>query len=165
MQPFIETSLVVVTTAMMQQHTLLQASSRSSAASYLNTRPSGSTLNAVSRNVLVTRAQQQPRPQQSSSRFTSAEKNWRWFGFHATACPSTPPTECISLAVYDLESGDFYSTLINPKLHNSDFRFTPTSLKGGWFLLQCSTAGAESARGSNSSSEEESPSQGTALLC
>jgi len=126
---------------MMQQHTLLRASHRRSAASCLNTRSSGSTLNAVSRKALVTRAQQQPRPQQSFSRFTVAEKSWRWFGFHATACSQqpTPLTEYTSLAVYDLESGDFYSTLINPKLHNSGFRLTSSRLKGGWFvaMLHC----------------------------
>jgi len=80
----------------------------------------------------VTRAQQQ-QPRQSLSKFTSAEKQWRWFGFHATACSqqATPQTEYISLAVYDLDSGDFYSTLINPKLHNPGYRFTSARLKGG----------------------------------
>lgn len=124
---------LAVATAMMQRHALLRRPYPSSAAFDLNRRSTCSTLNAASRDVLVTRAQQQqPRPRRSFSKFTTAEKQWRWFGFHAIACSQQPTaqTEYISLAVYDLESGDFYSTLINPKLHNPGYRFTSARLKG-----------------------------------
>jgi len=160
-QPFIEPSWAVVANAMMQQHALLRGPYRSSAAFCLHTRSSGSTLNAASRKILVTRAQQQqPRPRQSISKFATAEKNWRWFGFHATACfqprgSQRGSPEYISLAVYDLDSGDFYSTLIDPRLHNPNFRFNPARLKGGWCVAML-----HSVLDSNSISESSIPPRG-----
>jgi hypothetical protein len=89
---------------------------------------------AHSRKLLVTRAQQQPKQRNrfSTSAGPAADK-WRWFGFHATACSQQrhSKSEYVSIAVYDLESGDFYSSLINPKLHDPEFRFTANRLKGG----------------------------------
>lgn len=66
--------------------------------------------------------------------FTAASR-WRLFGFAATACSqkqcrSADGTEYVSMAAYDLASGELFSTLINPKLHDSGYRLLPGRLQG-----------------------------------
>ena len=79
-------------------------------------------------------------PQQRLNRFrladTTPANKWRWFGFHATASQQSKPAEVVSLAASDLESGDFYTTLVNPKLHNgSRYRLTTQRLCGKGTLI------------------------------
>jgi DNA polymerase III epsilon subunit-like protein len=48
----------------------------------------------------------------------------RWFGFDTETCGlKVLEHEVIALAIYDLESGDAYATLINPALHNPSYKF------------------------------------------
>jgi hypothetical protein len=52
----------------------------------------------------------------------------RWFGFDAETCGTdkfrqTFQHEVIAVAAYDLDSGDAYTALINPALHNPRYKY------------------------------------------
>lgn len=95
------------------------------------------------RRTVVTRGTPPPQQLQQKLQFehdgagsSSLESQWRWFGFGATACnqrdgaKSVGGTDYVSMAAYDIESGEFCTTLINPKLHDPSFRITQKRLQG-----------------------------------
>jgi hypothetical protein len=79
--------------------------------------------------------QQQLQFEQDTSSWFTAESRWRLFGFGATACTqsrgkSADGTEYVSMAAYDLTSGELFSALINPKLHDPGYRLLSSRLRG-----------------------------------
>ncbi|KAF6251647.1 hypothetical protein COO60DRAFT_596357 [Scenedesmus sp. NREL 46B-D3] len=55
----------------------------------------------------------------------------RWFGFDTETCGgSIFRNEVIAVAAYDLDSGEAYTTLINPALHNPSYVFGAEELHG-----------------------------------
>jgi hypothetical protein len=61
--------------------------------------------------------------------WSQSEATPRWFGFDTKTCGIMPFTanvhedEVIAFAAYDLESGDAYTALINPALHNPRYKY------------------------------------------
>lgn len=100
---------------------------------------------------------------------STPEQQWRWLGLHATRCTqrTKPPPEYIALAVYDLESGDYYSIIINPKLHNPTYRLISTRLQGKMLLCTTASAGQSAfhARRSSGSMQPTVRTVASCLLC
>jgi hypothetical protein len=61
--------------------------------------------------------------------WSQSEATPRWFGFDTKTCGIMPfkanvhEDEVIAFAAYDLESGDAYTALINPALHNPRYKY------------------------------------------
>jgi hypothetical protein len=79
--------------------------------------------------------QQQLQFERDTSTWFTAESRWCLFGFGATACTqsrgkSADGTEYVSMAAYDLTSGEMFSTPINPKLHDPGYRLLSSRMRG-----------------------------------
>jgi hypothetical protein len=49
----------------------------------------------------------------------------RWFGFDTKSCGADVfQDEVVAVAAYDLDSGDAYTAMINPALHNLSYKYT-----------------------------------------
>lgn len=71
-------------------------------------------------------------PAAASSVFEGVASSWRWFGFDTESCGlDVERHEVISIAAHDLESGDSYTALINPALHNPKYAFGAEAYHGG----------------------------------
>jgi DNA polymerase III epsilon subunit-like protein len=62
----------------------------------------------------------------------------KWFGFDTETCGmNVYQDEVIAVAAYDLDSGDAYTALINPALHNPSYKYRAEQFHGASAARQC----------------------------